>query len=172
MAATPPASEYDEALRAVLRRCEAACAALADACSAASDVAITTRAREADACVGSIMDCWYIGGATCRLLSRHAEYRPKSVAMAVAACKDVTRHAVKQADGATIPAIRAWARAARECALSCTSALGLLWDRALDPIGSWEATAPGIEDVVPEEIGELDERSDAAVRDDGTQRVG
>jgi hypothetical protein len=170
MASAPAETEYDEALRAVLGRCERACAALSEACAAASDVAITTRGRETDTCVGSIMDCWYIGGATCRLLSRHAEYRPRSVAMAVAACKDVAKLAVTRADGATIPAIKAWARAARECVHACTSTLGMLWDRALDPIGGWDAPAATTLDVLVPRAA-MDE-DDVLDDDEEAQRAG
>ncbi|HTJ43888.1 MAG TPA: hypothetical protein VL463_17400 [Kofleriaceae bacterium] len=122
-----------------MARCETAFRALGDACSAACDVVLASRTP---ALAAQLMDCWYIAGATARLLARHAEHPARTLAMMVAVARQVTRAAGDHAPVDPPAPVRAWMRAIREASLASTAVLGLIWDDALGP---WDGATHEIE---------------------------
>jgi hypothetical protein len=126
-------SDHDQALDAALARCEAAFRALGDACAAACDVVLASREPQLAA---QLMDCWYVAGATSRLLARQRDHERKTLAMMIAVARTVTRAAAMVAPAEPEPAVRAWTRAIREGSLAATAALSLIWDQALEPAAS------------------------------------
>lgn len=154
-------SAHPQALAAALARCEAAFRTLGDACSAACDVVLAARTP---ALAGQLMDCWYIAGATARLLSRHADHPAKTVAMMVAVARQVTRAATGAVPSDPPPAVHAWVRATRDAQLAATAVLGLIGDETVEPV---EAPTPRLrvtQEMAPEPrptAAELDDQATA-----------
>lgn len=123
-------SAHPQAVSAALTRCELAFRALGDACSAACDVVLASRSP---ALAGQLMDCWYVAGATARLLSRHADHPAKTIAMMVAVARQVTRAATGAVPLDPPPAVHAWVRATRDAQLAATAVLGLIGDESVEP---------------------------------------
>ena len=154
-------SEHTQAWAASLARCEAAFRALGDACSGACDVVLASRTP---ALAAQLMDCWYVAGATARLLGRHADHSVRTVAMMVAVARQVTRAAGVHAPADPPAPVRAWLRAIREASLASTAVLGLIWD---DAIGSWDGdTQRDVDPPVLRVTQELDPDDLALDRDD------
>ena len=158
-------SEHSQALAASLARCEAAFRALGDACSAACDVVLASRAP---ALAAQLMDCWYIAGAATRLLARHADHQARTVAMMIAVARQVTRTAGEHMPEDPPAQVRAWQRAIREASFASTAVLGLIWD---DALGSWDGAAQALDlepprlrvtqELGPDELAISDEDRDA-----------
>jgi hypothetical protein len=138
------ASESARILIEALKRTEDACRRLNDACVAATDALLAARAPRVHEASRYVMDCWHVANATARILGRHNDYEPRTLAMLVSACRQVALQC-------------AWAcemsddfGSLDECARSCEHAAGasaellsLLWDASRSPPDDGHGSASG-----------------------------
>ena len=137
------ASESSNLLEAV-KRTEDACRRLNDACVAATDALLAARAPRVHEASRFVMDCWHVANATSRILGRHGDYEPRTLAMLVSACRQVALQcawACEMSDD--FGSLDECARACEHAAGACAELLGILWDDSRSPPDSGHGDGSG-----------------------------
>jgi hypothetical protein len=130
-------------LAEAVRRAEDACRKLNDACVAATDAMLAARAVRTHEASRYVMDCWHVASATARILSRANEYEPRTLAMLVAACRQIAMQCAWTCEMSDdYESLEACMRSCECASGACSELLGLLWDVSRTPPDENQGTPP------------------------------